>query len=97
MLEKAFEKLDIKKLDPLGEPFDPARHEAVMAQEAANAEPNSVLQVLQPGYELNGRLLRPGAAGLAALVEPIPFLAALAERGVRAAAFEGEAASRATA
>jgi molecular chaperone GrpE len=59
LLEKAFERVDIKKLDPLGEPFDPARHEAVMAQESANAEPNSVLQVLQPGYELNGRLLRP--------------------------------------
>jgi hypothetical protein len=43
------------------------------------------------------RMLRPGAAGLAALVEPIPFLAALAERGVRAAAFEGDAASRVSA
>ncbi len=42
-----------------GEPFDPARHEAMLAQESATAEPNSVLQVVQPGYELNGRLLRP--------------------------------------
>jgi hypothetical protein len=48
-------------------------------------------------WACGGRLSRPGAAGLAALVEPIPFLAALAERGVRAAAFEGEAASRASA
>jgi len=48
-------------------------------------------------WAVGGRLLRPGAAGLATLVEPIPFLAALAERGVRAAAFEGEAASRASA
>src|ERR1700686_2045842 len=35
------------------------RHEAMMAKEADPAEPNSVLQVVQPGYELNGRLLRP--------------------------------------
>jgi molecular chaperone GrpE len=43
----------------VGEPFDPARHEAMMAQPSNTAEPNSVLQVVQPGYELNGRLLRP--------------------------------------
>ena len=47
-------------------------------------------------WAVGGSLLRPGAAGLAAVVEPIPFLAALAERGVRAAAFEGEAASSAS-
>lgn len=59
LLDKAFEKLEIRELDPQGEPFDPARHEAVMAQESPAAEPNSVLKVLQRGYELNGRLLRP--------------------------------------
>lgn len=48
-------------------------------------------------WAVRGRLLRPGAAGLASLVEPIPFLAALAERGVRAAAFDGDAATRASA
>jgi molecular chaperone GrpE len=59
LLVKAFEKLNIRQIDPVGEPFDPARHEAVMAQESATAEPNSVLQVVQPGFELAGRLLRP--------------------------------------
>jgi molecular chaperone GrpE len=59
LLSKALEKLGISLIDPQGEPFDPARHEAMMAQESATAEPNSVLQVVQPGYELNGRLLRP--------------------------------------
>ena len=58
-LSKALEKLGVKAIDPAGEPFDPARHEAMMAQESDTAEPNSVLQVVQPGYELNGRLLRP--------------------------------------
>jgi molecular chaperone GrpE len=59
LLSKALEKLGVSLIDPLGEPFDPARHEAMMAQDSATAEPNSVLQVVQPGYELNGRLLRP--------------------------------------
>jgi molecular chaperone GrpE len=59
LLDKALAKLGVKVIDPAGEPFDPERHEAMMAQESKTAEPNSVLQVVQPGYELNGRLLRP--------------------------------------
>lgn len=59
LLAKAFDKLGIREIDPHGEPFDPAAHEAVLMQESATAEPNSVLQVVQRGYEINGRLLRP--------------------------------------
>jgi molecular chaperone GrpE len=59
LLAKAFEKFSIQRLDPLGAPFDPTLHEAVMMQESASAPPDSVLQVLQSGYQLNGRLLRP--------------------------------------
>ena len=59
LLAKVFEKLNITELNPLGDPFDPAKHEAMLAQPSATAEPNSVLQVVQRGYELNGRLLRP--------------------------------------
>ena len=59
LLDKALQKLGVKVIDPAGEPFDPERHEAMMAQESKTAEPDSVLQVVQPGYELNGRLLRP--------------------------------------
>jgi len=59
LLSKALEKLGVTVIDPLGEPFDPARHEAMMSKESSTAEPNSILQVVQPGYELNGRLLRP--------------------------------------
>jgi molecular chaperone GrpE len=59
LLTKAFEKLSIQQINPLGEPFDPTKHEALTAQESPTAEPNTVLQVVQPGYELNGRLLRP--------------------------------------
>ncbi|MGH8207617.1 MAG: nucleotide exchange factor GrpE [Steroidobacteraceae bacterium] len=59
LLDRAFEKFSIRQLDPIGERFDPNQHEAMLMQEAVGAEPNSVLQVVQAGYELNGRLLRP--------------------------------------
>jgi molecular chaperone GrpE len=59
LLHKALERFAVVSLDPLGEPFDPQRHEAMAMQESATAEPLSVLQVVQRGYELNGRLLRP--------------------------------------
>ena len=59
LLSRALERLGVAVIDPLGEPFDPERHEAMMTRESGTAEPNSVLQVVQPGYELNGRLLRP--------------------------------------
>ncbi len=59
LLAKALEKLGVRPIRPLGEPFDPARHEAMLAQESATAAPDTVLQVVQSGFELNGRLLRP--------------------------------------
>lgn len=58
LLLKAFEKLGITELNPLGEPFDANQHEAMLAQESTSAEPGSVLAVVQRGYALNGRLLR---------------------------------------
>jgi molecular chaperone GrpE len=59
LLERAFEKFSIKQIDPSGQRFDPSLHEAVLMQTSADAAPNSVLHVVQSGYELNGRLLRP--------------------------------------
>jgi molecular chaperone GrpE len=59
LLDRAFAKFAIRQLDPVGERFNPNQHEAMLMQETAKAEPNTVLQVVQPGYELNGRLLRP--------------------------------------
>jgi molecular chaperone GrpE len=59
LLAKAFEKFSVQAIDPLGAPFDPEKHEAMAMQPSPTAEPGSVLQVIQPGYELNGRLLRP--------------------------------------
>jgi len=59
LLARAFEKFAVQVIDPVGVPFDPERHEAMAMQPSATAEPGSVLQVVQRGYELNGRLLRP--------------------------------------
>jgi molecular chaperone GrpE len=58
-LHTAFDKAGIKVIDPLGAPFDPAWHEAMVAQPSRDAAPNTVLSVIQKGYSLNGRLLRP--------------------------------------
>jgi molecular chaperone GrpE len=59
LLDKALEKGGIVELNPLGEPFDANLHEAIAAQPSATAEPDSVIAVVQRGYSLNGRLLRP--------------------------------------
>ena len=58
-LQKAFEKAGIKVIDPAGQPFDPAWHEAMVAQASHDQPANTVLTVIQKGYSLNGRLLRP--------------------------------------
>lgn len=59
LLASAFVKFAIQPIDPAGERFDPERHEAMAMQPSTTAEPDSVLQVVQRGYQLNGRLLRP--------------------------------------
>ena len=58
-LQRAFDKAGIKVIDPLGQPFDPAWHEAMVAQASNDKPANTVLSVIQKGYSLNGRLLHP--------------------------------------
>jgi molecular chaperone GrpE len=58
LLVKAFEKAGIAPVDPAGAVFDPAQHEAV-AMQPTEGEANRVLAVVQKGYVLSGRLLRP--------------------------------------
>ena len=57
-LLSVFEKFNIAEINPAGEKFDPNKHQAISAVEA-DAEPNTVVQVLQKGYTLNERVLRP--------------------------------------
>jgi molecular chaperone GrpE len=59
LLQKALAEAGITVIDPAGRSFDPALHEAMATQPAAAHAPDTVLEVVQKGYVLNGRLLRP--------------------------------------
>jgi molecular chaperone GrpE len=75
LLSKAFERIGVVEINPLGQPFDANLHEAMAAQESNTAEPNSVLAVVQKGYLLRDRLLRPARV----LVAKAPAAAAAPE------------------
>ena len=70
LLQKAFEQAGIVALDPVGQPFDPQLHEAMATRPSAEHAANTVLQVVQKGYLLNGRLLRPARVIVAAALVP---------------------------
>ena len=63
-LTSAFEKFSIKEINPLGEKFDPHKHQGIGVVEA-DAEPNTVVSVLQKGYSLNDRVIRPALVTIA--------------------------------
>ena len=66
-LHTAFERNGLKKVDPArGEKFDPHKHQAVTEAPGTDVAPGAVVQVLQPGYELLGRLVRPAMVVVAA-------------------------------
>lgn len=54
-----FSKFSIEAVDPMGEPFDPELHQAMSIQENPDVEPNTVIAVMQKGYTLHGRVIRP--------------------------------------
>lgn len=59
MFNSAMEKFGIKEVNPVGEAFNPEWHQAMTMQESAEHEPNTVMAVMQKGYLINDRLLRP--------------------------------------
>ena len=63
-LKAVFDKFSLVEIDPAGQTFDPHRHQAIGAIES-DAEPNTVLQVLQKGYLLHERVLRPALVTVA--------------------------------
>jgi molecular chaperone GrpE len=69
MLEKMMEKLGIEEIDPLNEPFDAAKHQAMSMQPNADVKPNTVIAVMQKGYSLNERLIRPAMVMVSKAVE----------------------------
>lgn len=69
MLEDMFAKLGVRVVDPLGEPFDPEFHQAMTMEDSAEAAPGTVLRVMQKGYLLNDRLVRPALVVVARAAE----------------------------
>ncbi len=59
MLANVFEKFNVVELNPEGEKFNPDHHQAMSMQPTAEMEPNTVMAVMQKGYLLNDRLVRP--------------------------------------
>ncbi|MBI2235033.1 MAG: nucleotide exchange factor GrpE [Micavibrio aeruginosavorus] len=64
-LLKTFEKHGIKKLEPLGSVFDPNFHEVMFEAPVPGKTQGTIIQVIEPGYTLNERLLRPARVGIA--------------------------------
>ena len=59
----------VTEVDAIGQPFDPAHHEAMAQAPDASVAPNTILEVLQKGYKLRDRLLRPARVIVARPVE----------------------------
>jgi molecular chaperone GrpE len=59
MLQHALDRFDIRKIDALGKRFDPTLHEAVMATDDDTQPPDTVVRVVEDGYTIHDRLLRP--------------------------------------
>ncbi len=59
MMQTLLQKMAVREINPLGEKFNPDRHQAMAAQPNADVEPNTILAVYQKGYSLNDRVVRP--------------------------------------
>ena len=64
-LLKNFEKHGIRKIEPMGEPFDPHFHEVMFEASVPGKNPGTIIQLVEPGYVLHDRLLRPARVGVA--------------------------------
>lgn len=65
-LEKFLEKNGVKEISPLGEPFDPAFHEAIHQEKSVEYKPGAIVHVYQKGYLYRDKLLRPARVTVAA-------------------------------
>ncbi|MET0015222.1 MAG: nucleotide exchange factor GrpE [Sedimenticola sp.] len=59
LLSDVMERFEVEQVDPVGEPFNPEFHQAMSMQPREDVPPNTVVTVVQKGYTLNGRLVRP--------------------------------------
>ncbi|MFT8317558.1 MAG: nucleotide exchange factor GrpE [Sporolactobacillus sp.] len=65
-LKEALKKEGVEEIESLGKPFDPTIHQAVMQEASSEHEAGTVIQVLQAGYTLNGRVIRPAMVKVSA-------------------------------
>ena len=72
ILAQVLKRFGVEEIEALNAPFDPEKHEAVMEVDAAEQPPRSVVQVLENGYTLNDRLLRPARVAVAKSQQPSP-------------------------
>jgi molecular chaperone GrpE len=70
MLNDAMGKFGVKQIDPIDQPFDPELHQAMSMQPRADVPPNTVVAVVQKGYTLNGRLVRPAMVMVSQAADP---------------------------
>jgi molecular chaperone GrpE len=70
MLVDVLTKENVEVVDPMGEPFDPNLHQAMSMVENVEVEPNTVVVVVQKGYTLNKRLVRPAMVMVSKGVSP---------------------------
>jgi molecular chaperone GrpE len=85
LLAGALQKFGVEPIAPAGQPFDPQLHEAISVQPAPGVAPGGIVAVVQKGYQLNGRLLRPARVVVAASAPADPGSAAPAAGGPGAA------------
>lgn len=71
-LLRCFEKNGIVKLEPLDEKFDPNFHEVMFEAPVPGKENSTIIQIIEPGYTINGRILRPARVGIAKNTGDIP-------------------------
>ncbi len=69
-VHKVLEQLGVERLEPRGEPFDPRYHEAIARHQTDEVPAGRVLEVYQPGYRLDDRLIRPATVVVAHAEEP---------------------------
>lgn len=64
-IDSVFQRHGITRVDAMGQPLDPNRHQAMLEVPSADAEPGTIVQEMQAGYMIKDRLLRPALVGVA--------------------------------
>ncbi|MGL4709632.1 MAG: nucleotide exchange factor GrpE [Aeromonas veronii] len=68
-MQSGVAKFGLMALDPINQPFDPNAHQAMSMVPSADVAPNTVIAVMQKGYDLNGRVIRPAMVMIAKAVD----------------------------